>query len=52
MSDTMFFGVLKMPYEMAMRDEMSRLQFYQRVQELVVKVEAQPEQEPVAHPVN
>jgi hypothetical protein len=46
MSDTMLFGVLKMPFEMAMRDEMSRIQFYQRVQELVARVEAQPEQEP------
>jgi hypothetical protein len=46
MSDTMLFGVLKMPYEMAMRDEISRIQFYQRVQELVARVEAQPEQEP------
>jgi hypothetical protein len=44
----MLFGVLKMPYEMAMRDEISRIQFYQRVQELVAKVETQPEQEPVA----
>jgi hypothetical protein len=48
MSDTMLFGVLKMPYEMAMRDEISRIQFYQRVQELVARVEAQPEQEPEA----
>jgi hypothetical protein len=48
MSDTMLFGVLKMPFEMAMRDEISRIQFYQRVQELVARVEAQPEQEPVA----
>jgi hypothetical protein len=47
MSDTMLFGVLKMPFEMAMRDEMSRIQFYQRVQELVDRMEAQPEQEPV-----
>jgi hypothetical protein len=46
MSDTILFGVLKMPYEMAMRDEISRMQFYQRVQELIVKVEAQPEQRP------
>ena len=49
MSDTMLFGVLKMPYEMAMRDEISRIQFYQRVQELVARVEAQPEQQ--AEPV-
>ena len=35
MSDTMLFGVLKMPFEMAMSDEISRLQYYARVQELV-----------------
>jgi len=46
MSDAMLFGVLKMPFEMAMNDEISRRQFYQRVQELVARVEAQPEQEP------
>ena len=46
MSDVMLFGVLKMPYEMAMSSELSRLQFYQRVQQLVARVEAQPEQEP------
>lgn len=49
MSDTMLFGVLKMPFEMAMNDEISRRQFYQRVQELVARVEAQPEQQ--AEPV-
>jgi hypothetical protein len=43
MSDTMLFGVLKMPYEMAMRDEMSRIQFYQRVQELVAIYTAPPQ---------
>ena len=50
MSDVMLFGVLKMPYEMAMQSELSRIQFYQRVQQLVARVEAQPEQEPVAIP--
>jgi hypothetical protein len=44
----MLFGVLKMPYEMAMSSEISRLQFYMRAQELVAKVEAQPAQEPVS----
>ena len=44
MSDVMLFGVLKMPYEMAMYSELSRLQFYQRVQQLVARVEAQGEQ--------
>ena len=51
MSDVMLFGVLKMPYEMAMESELSRIQFYQRVQQLVARVEAQQpqrtEQEPV-----
>ena len=42
MSDVMLFGVLKMPYEMAMASELSRFQFYQRVQELVARVEVQP----------
>jgi hypothetical protein len=42
MSDVMLFGVLKMPYEMAMESELSRLQFYQRVQQLVARFEAQP----------
>lgn len=37
MSDLMFFGVLEMPYEMAMTDELSKFQFYQRVSELVCK---------------
>jgi hypothetical protein len=57
MSDTMLFGVLKMPFELAMHDEISRIQFYTRAQELVARVEAQPEtnlrqaaqQEPVAY---
>lgn len=44
MSDVMLFGVLKMPYEMAMSSELSRLQFYQRVLQLVARVEAQPTQ--------
>ena len=47
MSDTMLFGVLKMPFEMAMKDEISRLQYYARVQELVGRFEAQQQAEPV-----
>lgn len=39
MSDLMFWAVLKMPYEMAMSDELSRLQFYQRVEEAVKRLE-------------
>ena len=42
MSDVILFGVLKMPYEMAMANDLSRLQFYQRVQQLVARFEAQP----------
>jgi len=33
MSDVIFYGVLRMPYEMAMGDELSRRQFYDRAQE-------------------
>lgn len=40
MSDVMFFGVLRMPYEMAMRDELSRRQFYDRAQEAADRLEA------------
>ena len=37
MSDVMLYGVLNMPYELAMSDEMSRYQFYDRVQQLLEK---------------
>lgn len=40
MSDVMLFGVLRMPYEMAMGDELSRRQFYDRVQEAADRLEA------------
>ena len=33
MSDVMLFGVLRMPYEMAMGDELSRRQFWDRAQQ-------------------
>lgn len=39
MSDVMFYGVLRMPYELAMADELSRFQFYSSVQEAVDRVE-------------
>jgi hypothetical protein len=39
MSDLMLFGVLRMPIEMAMSDEMSRLQFYARAQEAANRIE-------------
>ena len=37
MSDVMLYGILGMPYEMAMNDELSRFQFYQGVQQLLEK---------------
>lgn len=40
MSDTMMFGIAKMPYKMAMRDELSRRQFYANTQRLVAALEA------------
>ena len=40
MSDTMVFGIAKMPYEMAMRDELSRRQFYTNTQRLAAALEA------------
>lgn len=40
MSDLMFYGVLRMPYEMAMADELSRLQFYSRAKEAADRIEA------------
>ena len=39
MSDVMFYGVLRMPYEMAMADEISRIQFYGRAQQAADRVE-------------
>lgn len=39
MSDLMFYGVLRMPYEMAMGSELSRLQFHGRVQEALGRLE-------------
>ena len=40
MSDEMMFGIAKMPYKMAMRDELSRSQFYTNTQRLVASLEA------------
>lgn len=39
MSDVMFYGVLRMPYEMAMEGEISRIQFYGRAQQAADRVE-------------
>lgn len=40
MSDEMMFGIAKMPYEMAMGDELSRRQFYANTQRLAAALEA------------
>jgi hypothetical protein len=40
MSDVMFYGVLRMPYELAMSDELSRKQLYSRAQEAADRAEA------------
>ena len=40
MSDAMMFAIAKMPYEMAMKDELSRRQFYANTQRLVAALEA------------
>lgn len=39
MSDTMLFGVLRMPYELAMSGEMGRRQFYGRAQQATDEIE-------------
>jgi len=39
MSDIMLFGVLRMPYNMVMGDEMSRLQFYHRARQAADRLE-------------
>lgn len=39
MSDVMLFGVLRMPLELAMSSELSRLQFWQRAQEAADRIE-------------
>lgn len=38
--DIMLEGVLKMPYEMAMRDELLRLQYYQRALQALEHIES------------
>ena len=40
MSDTMLFGVLRMPYEMAMSTELSRFQFHDRAQQACDTIES------------
>jgi len=39
-SDVMMFGIAKMPYELAMSDELSRRQFYANTQRLAAALEA------------
>jgi len=39
-SDVTIFGIAKMPYELAMEDELSRRQFYANTQRLVAALEA------------
>ena len=39
MSDTMLYGILRMPYELAMNDEVSRFQFYQNAQRAGDRIE-------------
>lgn len=38
MSDVMLFGVLNMPYDLAMADDLSRVQFYGRAREAAGKI--------------
>lgn len=40
MSDMMLFGVLGMPFEMAMGDELSRVQFWQRAQQAATRIQS------------
>ena len=39
MSDVMFYGILRMPIEMAMNDSLSRFQFYQTVQQALERIQ-------------
>jgi len=39
MSEVLFFGILRMPYDMAMENETSRLQFYGVAQEAASQIE-------------
>lgn len=38
MSDQMLFGVLQMPYEAAINDELSRVQFYACAQQAIARI--------------
>ena len=39
MGDVMFFGILRMPYNMAMANEISRHQYWQSVQQAADEIE-------------
>ena len=39
MSDVMLYGILRMPYELAMNDEVSRFQFYKNAQRAADRIE-------------
>jgi len=43
MSDVMLFGVIQMPYEMAMDGELSRRQFYDRAQQALAELQSSRE---------
>jgi hypothetical protein len=43
MSDIMLLGVLRMPFEMAMSDDLSRLQFHERARKAADRIEADAE---------
>jgi hypothetical protein len=40
MSDVMLLGVLRMPYDLAMSDDLSRIQFHGRAQQAADRIEA------------
>lgn len=55
MGDIMLYGALRMPYEMAMGDELSRHQYWQRAQQALdeltlAKMDAERYQWAIAHP--
>lgn len=39
MSDVMLFGILRMPFDLAMSDEISRYQYWQRGQQAALEIE-------------
>lgn len=51
-NDLMMSGVLRMPFEMAMASEISRLQFYQRAQQALNDLEALQSQKPKGNQMN